>query len=105
MGNYLCKLYKIKEELENYEIEYKTKITNLDEHIKKIRKFEIDYKIRLENINDFGLCPICFLNPKNGTIIHGDTAHTCCCKECGIVLKECPICRASIEKVVVNFHS
>lgn len=54
-------------------------------------------------------CIICMENPKNATLIHGDTGHCCCCWACAQVLKQrmdpCPICRAPIEHVIRQFNA
>lgn len=54
-------------------------------------------------------CIICMENPKNATLIHGDTGHCCCCWPCAQVLKQrgdpCPICRAPIEHVIRQFNA
>lgn len=105
MGNTIYNIQKIKENLEECEQRYNNNIKIIVQSMENIKKFEEDYRNRINNINDYGLCSICFINPKNGTIIHGDTAHTCCCRNCALNLYECPICRLSIEKVVTNFIS
>ena len=54
-------------------------------------------------------CIICMENPKNATLIHGDTGHCCSCWACAQVLKQrgdpCPICRAPIEHVIRQFNA
>jgi len=56
---------------------------------------------------DLKLCVICMEQPKNASIIHGDTGHQACCIECAKSLhaakKTCPICRAKIDAVVHNY--
>ena len=58
---------------------------------------------------DMGQCVICMEQPKNATLVHGDTGHACCCISCGDTLKErnipCPICRAPIGHVIKHFLS
>ncbi|XP_032239542.2 uncharacterized protein LOC5514038 isoform X2 [Nematostella vectensis] len=53
------------------------------------------------------LCIICLENPKNATLIHGDTGHLCCCWSCAQVLKRrcdpCPICRSRIDHVIRQY--
>lgn len=98
MGNVICNFNKYIHTCEE-------RITKIDQTLERIRKFEEIYKMRLEDINEFGTCQICCLNPRNVTIVHGDTAHTCCCKECVSGLKECPVCRSEIDRIVTNFIS
>ncbi|KAK3736136.1 hypothetical protein QZH41_015532, partial [Actinostola sp. cb2023] len=54
-------------------------------------------------------CIICLENPKNATLIHGDTGHLCCCWSCAQVLKKrgdtCPICRQHIDHVIKQFKA
>ena len=45
-------------------------------------------------------CIICFENVKTAGLLHGDDVHVCCCKECAGVLKQCPLCRAPIDRVL-----
>lgn len=56
---------------------------------------------------DLKLCIICMEEPKNASIIHGETGHQACCIDCARALyaakKSCPICRAKIDAVVQNF--
>ncbi len=39
--------------------------------------------------------------PRNATLVHGDTGHVCCCLECAQDLKPkglaCPMCRKPID--------
>jgi E3 ubiquitin-protein ligase Mdm2 len=45
--------------------------------------------------------------PKDASIVHGETAHICCCLGCARELKEkgsgCPICREPIDAVLRHF--
>lgn len=62
-----------------------------------------------EDTDDNSKCIICMEQPKNATIIHGDTGHCCCCLQCAQVLKlrgdPCPICRAPIDHVIRQFNA
>ncbi|XP_078376243.1 uncharacterized protein LOC144659637 isoform X2 [Oculina patagonica] len=62
-----------------------------------------------EITDDNSKCIICMEQPKNATLIHGDTGHCCCCWACAQVLKQrgdpCPICRAPIEHVIRQFNA
>ena len=62
-----------------------------------------------EDTDDNSKCIICMEQPKNATIIHGDTGHCCCCFQCAQVLKlrrdPCPICRAPIDHVIRQFNA
>ncbi|KAJ7376096.1 hypothetical protein OS493_036859 [Desmophyllum pertusum] len=62
-----------------------------------------------EATDDNSKCIICMEQPKNATVIHGDTGHCCCCLACAQVLKQrgdpCPICRAPIEHVIRQFNA
>jgi hypothetical protein len=56
---------------------------------------------------DVALCIICLEKPKDATIVHGDTAHVCCCFACAKSMKDgglrCPICRQTIDTVVKHY--
>lgn len=41
-----------------------------------------------EDTDDNSKCIICMEQPKNATVIHGDTGHCCCCYACAQVLKQ-----------------
>ena len=62
-----------------------------------------------EDTDDNSKCIICMEQPKNATVIHGDTGHCCCCYACAQVLKQrgdpCPICRAPIDHVIRQFNA
>lgn len=62
-----------------------------------------------EDTDDNSKCIICMEQPKNATVIHGDTGHCCCCWPCAQVLKyrgdPCPICRAPIDHVIRQFNA
>ena len=62
-----------------------------------------------EGIDDGDECIICSENPKNATLIHGDTGHLCCCWSCAQVLRSrgdhCPICRQKIDHVIRQFKA
>ena len=71
------------------------------------------------------VCVICMVEPRNATIVHGDTGHVCCCLECARTLKRrgdrcgcrCsqaavlkadsppagPICRSAIDSVIRQY--
>ena len=53
------------------------------------------------------MCTVCFENPKDASIIHGNTGHQVCCYRCAKKLrrkgKTCPVCRRKIQKVIRNF--
>ena len=52
------------------------------------------------NNRDEEKCILCQKNPKNATVIHGMTGHTCCCLDCAKTLKEksdpCPLCQREL---------
>jgi E3 ubiquitin-protein ligase Mdm2 len=54
-------------------------------------------------------CVVCFKEPINSTIVHGETGHVCCCVACAKRLQAmrqpCPLCREPISAVVRNFHA
>ena len=62
-----------------------------------------------EDTDDSSKCIICMEQPKNATVIHGDTGHCCTCWPCAQVLKQrgdpCPICRAPIDHVIRQFNA
>jgi hypothetical protein len=49
-------------------------------------------------------CVICMENPTDATLVHGSSAHVCCCLGCAQNLKRldqsCPMCRKPIEAVL-----
>jgi hypothetical protein len=53
-----------------------------------------------EESADGSECVICFESVKTAGLLHGDDVHVCCCKECAGMLKQCPMCRAPIERVL-----
>ena len=54
------------------------------------------------------LCVVCMEAPQQMAMIHGDTAHTVCCRDCTTRIQartnQCPICKAPISAVVRNFN-
>ena len=52
-------------------------------------------------------CCVCMAAPKNASVVHGDTAHICCCLDCAKTLHSkgnaCPICNEPIDTVLRNF--
>lgn len=50
-------------------------------------------------------CVICLEASRNASLIHGETAHLCCCLDCAKVLKgkPCPMCRETVETVLKTF--
>ena len=53
------------------------------------------------------VCIICMDEPRNATLVHGDTGHVCCCLKCAQDLKTkglaCPMCRNPIDVVIRHF--
>ena len=53
------------------------------------------------------VCIICMDEPRNATLVHGDTGHVCCCLKCAQDLKAkglaCPMCRKPIDVVIRQF--
>ncbi|KAL1525412.1 hypothetical protein AB1Y20_020271 [Prymnesium parvum] len=58
---------------------------------------------------DDSSCCVCMAAPRNASLVHGETAHICCCIECARTLKargnSCPICNETIDAVLRNFVS
>ena len=58
---------------------------------------------------DANLCVICMQQPRDATIVHGDSGHICCCIACATLLKErgmtCPMCRTPISMVIRHYMS
>ena len=56
---------------------------------------------------DVNLCVFCMQQPRDATIVHGDSGHVCCCIACATLLKgrgkPCPICRAPISMVIRHY--
>jgi hypothetical protein len=52
-------------------------------------------------------CVVCMDGPKDSVLVHGDSAHQCCCLECArdlVARKDlCPICREPIESTLRLF--
>ena len=50
------------------------------------------------------MCVICMDRPTDATLVHGASAHVCCCLECANSLyardQSCPMCRKPIESVL-----
>ena len=59
------------------------------------------------NVPYIDVCVVCLTNPKEASLIHGNSAHQVCCYSCAKKLRKhcrpCPVCRRPIEKVVKNF--
>jgi len=55
------------------------------------------------NNSDSGLCNICMENPVDSVIL--DCAHSSVCLSCSKNLKNCPICRQPINKVIKIFKT
>ena len=53
--------------------------------------------------NDEGLCNICMDSPIDCVIL--ECGHMCACSTCGKKLKECPICRRKVGRVVRTYTS
>lgn len=57
-----------------------------------------------DNLADELTCVICMENPTDATLVHGSSAHVCCCLSCANNLKSleqsCPMCRKPIEAVL-----
>lgn len=55
---------------------------------------------------DDSQCCVCLERPRTAALVHGDSAHQCCCMQCAVMLQAsrapCPICRASIDRVIAN---
>ena len=66
-------------------------------------------RMRAEEREKDAVCIICMTNPKDATIIHGDSGHICCCISCAKDLyrlkHHCPICRQPIDAVIRQFAS
>jgi hypothetical protein len=54
-------------------------------------------------VDDSMLCVVCLEAPRSAALIHGATAHLCCCMTCAAALSLCPMCRAPIQTVVQTF--
>lgn len=50
-----------------------------------------------------GLCSICLENPSNSVLL--ECSHQCACYECAKKLKDCPICRGRIVRIIKVFKS
>lgn len=57
---------------------------------------------------DDNICIVCMENPRDASLIHGDSGHIICCLGCANALKAqgdlCPVCRAPIDLVVKNYY-
>jgi hypothetical protein len=54
-------------------------------------------------LDDKDLCKICMENPVECAIV--ECGHTCLCLTCAAPLKQCPVCRQPIVKVLKLFKS
>jgi len=54
-------------------------------------------------------CVICMEKPTDATLVHGTTAHVCCCLLCAhnlqLLQQACPMCRKPIESVLQLFFA
>ena len=54
-------------------------------------------------------CCVCMAAPRDASLVHGETAHICCCLDCARALKAkgnaCPICNDPIDAVLRIFFS
>lgn len=71
----------------------------------KVERLAVEFESKLLALNQHRMCIICCINPRNRTILHGQTAHTCVCDTCGSRLTKCPICVEPIERLVTNYDS
>lgn len=59
-----------------------------------------------DDLDSAQTCSICFLRPKNATIVHGRLAHQATCYQCARRLlkagSRCPVCRRKIHMVAKN---
>lgn len=53
-----------------------------------------------EDAVDQQKCIICCTNQRNSSLTHGNTAHIVTCYDCGVKLKNCPVCRQNVTKVI-----
>ncbi len=57
--------------------------------------------------DDAMTCVVCLERPRAAALVHGSTAHLCCCMHCAQALQVhsglCPMCRAPIQAVVQTF--
>ncbi|XP_022919646.1 E3 ubiquitin-protein ligase Mdm2-like isoform X2 [Onthophagus taurus] len=76
-----------------------------DENLEKSSKIQ---KQNDEASTEKELCTVCMQSPRNGAVIHGNTAHVCCCYKCAIkcwkLHKKCPVCNRNIKSVVKVFN-
>ena len=54
-------------------------------------------------------CVVCMVAVRNASVVHGETAHICCCLDCAKALKArgnpCPICNEPIDVVLRHFFA
>jgi len=89
-----------------------TKLDEITEELRNLRKLlnatenlvlsSGEDKENLDD-NDEGLCNICMDNPIDCVIL--ECGHMCACSKCAKSLKECPICRRKVARVVRTYTS
>ena len=57
-------------------------------------------KLKAENSNE---CKICMENTIDTVLL--ECGHQCCCRSCSNGLRNCPICRGTITRVIATFKS
>ena len=97
-----------KPNLEKILYKYNTYIKNINETLKntieQIKYYKDKYEQmeeEIEKIKDKYSCSVCFTNTRN--IIFEPCNHFVCCKDCGIKLNKCPICRSDIISLLLVF--
>lgn len=86
----------------NKDKEINNKITELTDIIKnlKAKVIELDIALQLELEKHF--CVIC-LNAQREFAIH-PCMHLCVCGDCKTRLKQCPLCRKTVKKIVKIYN-
>jgi len=96
----IYKLFELKQDYGNVGLVIK-EITALQE--KEKEKSEKGEKEVNSETQEDNFCKICFTNVINTVLL--PCAHVAICFECTATLKDCPICREKITKVVKTFKS
>lgn len=55
----------------------------------------------IERLKDHGLCKICL--EEEARVVFDPCGHLCCCFDCSVQLRACPMCREDVQKIIKVF--
>jgi len=56
-----------------------------------------------DQFDDLDCCVICMDSKRS--VVNNPCGHLVCCKDCGVLQKECPICRTKVIDTIVVYYS